>query len=60
MRAGGLGTWGLGRDDFGSFVLGGLPAVLLLAGNDKDPLAGVRFAEAGGVSPLAVVDSCVS
>ena len=49
LRGGGLGQGGLGRDDFGGFVLGGLPAVLLLAGNDKDPLAGGRFAEAGGV-----------
>ena len=49
MGGGGLGRGGPRRDDFGGFVLGGLPAVLLLAGNDKEPLAGGRFAELGGV-----------
>ena len=30
-------------------MLGGLPAVLLLAGDDEEPLARARLAEAGGV-----------
>ena len=36
-------------DDFAGFVIEGFPAVLLLAGNDKDPLADIGFAEPGGV-----------
>ena len=45
----GLGLAGLFGDDFGSLVVIRLPAVFLLAGNDKDSLAGTGFAVAGDV-----------
>ena len=37
------------RDDFVGFLIETFPAVLLLTGDDKDPLAYCRFAEPGNV-----------
>ena len=49
MGGGGLLIGRFFRDDFAGFVVDCLPAVLLLAGNDKDLLAYRGFAKAGDV-----------